>query len=659
MSTRRLSFHWFLLLTVSFAAGCASPIEPGVWSIEGLDPVHGSYQGALEIRRCSGELGVIRVIEFGSTITGDGRRVSTVWTGRCRSIREYAAIAEFSLDRAHFISAARGLTRSDADRTPLEVRCRITEGPGRDLFVDYVAPENPDFTIGETGVFANPVGSEPIWRSGRTVEPSSEGGLSFHVFKPMLFGLLRNYHRQPAIRPFTRTTAFREARHFVVVDRTDFDFYRSNPDQIRLVDRVVDPISLAEEEIRASTFQSSFEDKASYYQNIMDAGLVGRHGMVLNRMSPGGAEQPDQDGALWTGIYAYTQALRYRLSGDAGALSNLRKSLHGLFTLMDITGDPRTFARTLRLAGPPLAGSWVRGKGDFAHLDWLAGGNNDMSRGLVMGIIAGWSALPPGDALRETIPRRTADLLELCIFMEDSGVDCDPEGTSLHLPSVNPGIAKLLAGLTNHRQEWIEEGHAWLRQPLLMAYANRGGGPFYLNGISDWSGNHLTLLKTLGLQWALARTGERRLETAWVRASAEAWRVLRQLEPPLHAALAVASGSLIDPTERSEARIQAIWGLQSFPAPKHPYPIDHRIRDDFVMSPFPSLPWKFDWTTNSERHQSLVARGIIEGPMTSYVWVGNPFSFVSDGTGDAALPGVDYLFLYWIARNGGLITKFD
>ena len=117
-----------------------------------------------------------------------------------------------------------------------------------------------------------------------------------------------------------------------MVDQTDFDFYRSNPDQIRLVDRVVDPISLAKEEIRASTFQSSFEDKASYYQNIMDAGLVGRHGMVLNRMSPGGAEQPDQDGALWTGIYAYTQALRYRLSGDAVALSNLRKSLHGLFT---------------------------------------------------------------------------------------------------------------------------------------------------------------------------------------------------------------------------------------------------------------------------------------------------------------------------------------
>lgn len=630
-----------------------------MWSIQGQDPVHGIYRGTLEIRKNGSGLDVTRVVRFQAAKSGNGLQIGTVWTGRCESSRNSTAIAEFSLDRANFIVRAGGCTRIDADRTPFEVRGRIIEAAARDLLVEYGAQEDPDFSISESGVFANPVGPEPVWQSGRTVQPCSNAELPFHVLKPIFFGLLRNYHRQPAIRPFTRTTAFREARHFIVVDRTDFEFYRSNPHQIRLVDRVVDPISLAEEEIRASAFRSSLTDKAAYYQNLMDSGLVGRHGLVLNRMSPDGAERPDQDGALWTGIYAYTQALRYRLSGEAGALSNLRESLDGLFTLMDITGDPRTFARTLRLSGPPLAGGWVRGEGEFAHLDWLAGGNNDMSRGLVLGIIAGWSTLPPGDGLRETIPRRATEMLELCEFLEDPVADCDPKGKGLHLPSVNPGIAKLLAGLTNQDPMWIEEGHAWLRQPLLVAYADRGGGPVYFNGISDWSGNHLTLLKTLGLQWTLARTGERRLETAWVRASAQGWRVLHKLEQPLHAALAVASGSLTDPAELSKARDQALWGLQSFPVPKHPYPIDHRIRGDFVMSPFPSLPWKLDWWTNDERHQSLEARGRIEGPMKRYLWVENPFSFVSDGAGDDVLPGVDYLFLYWIARNGELISELD
>jgi hypothetical protein len=630
-----------------------------VWSIQGQDPVHGKYRGNLEIRKNGGGLDVTRVVQFQAAKTGDGLHIGTVWTGRCQSSRNGTAIATFSLDRANFISRAGGRTRTDGDRTPLEVRARITEDAGRNLLIEYGARDDPDFSIGESGVFANPVGPEPIWRSARRVESCSNEGLAFHVLKPVLFGLLRNYHRQPAVRPFSRTTAFREAGHSIAFDRTSFDFYRSNPDQIRLVDTVIDPISLAEEEIRASAFRSSLGEKAAYYQSLMDSGLVGRHGMVLSRISPGGVEHPDGDGALWTGIYAYTQALRYRLSGDADALRNLRRSLHGLFTLMEITRDRRTFARTLRLAGPPLTGGWERGHGEFAHLDWLAGGNNDMSRGLVLGVIAGWSALPPGDGLRQTIPRRATEMLELCEFLQDPVTDCDPEREGLHLPSVNPGIAKLLAGLTNRNPDWIEEGHVWLRQPLLWAYADRGGGPVYLNGVSDWSGNHLTLLKTLALQWTLARTGEGRLETAWVRASAEAWRILHQLNQPLHAALAVASGSLTDPAELTAARDQALWGLRSFPVPKHPYPVDHRVRDDFVMSPFPSLPWKLDWSTNDERHQSLVARERIEGPMKRYLWVENPFSFVSEGTGDDVLPGVDYLVLYWIARDGGLISELD
>jgi hypothetical protein len=90
---------------------------------------------------------------------------------------------------------------------------------------------------------------------------------------------------------------------------------------------------------------------------------------------------PDDSSALWTGVYTWTQALRYRTTGEGDALDNLRRSLRGLLILMDITGDPRTFARTLRPAGPPLTGPWRRGTGEFSNLDWMVGGNNDMSKG--------------------------------------------------------------------------------------------------------------------------------------------------------------------------------------------------------------------------------------------------------------------------------------
>jgi hypothetical protein len=326
---------------------------------------------------------------------------------------------------------------------------------------------------------------------------------------------------------------------------------------------------------------------------------------------------------------------------------------------MDITGDPHTFARTLRLTGPPLTGNWRRGAGEFAQLDWLAGGNNDMAQGLLLGMIAGWEVLPDGDSLRGAIPPHALALLQLCEFVRTRPPECGPPEADEELPSVAPAAAELLAGITNADSSLIDSGLAWLHQPVLLLYANRGAGPFYLFGISDWSGNHLTLATTLALQWLLRHTRDARLTARWIHASGVAWQVLRLLEHPLHAALAAGLHALDTPEDQAQAEDQAIWGLRSFPFPKHPYPVDHRLRDDFVLSPFPALPWKLDWETNPARQQSLVAYGMLEHALDTYRWKEGHFPIATGGLGDREVPGVDYLFLYWIARDLGLVSAQD
>jgi hypothetical protein len=116
--------------------------------------------------------------------------------------------------------------------------------------------------------------------------------------------------------------------------------------------------------------------------------------------------------------------------------------------------------------------------------------------------------------------------------------------------------------------------------------------------------------------------------------------------------------SFDDPEDLAEATDQAIWGLRSFWVPKHPHPVDHRICADFVLSPFPALPWKLDWLTNPDRQQSLVAYGMLEHAPDQYRWNDNAFSLARH-LGPKELPGVDYLFLYWLARAMSLITAQD
>jgi len=50
---------------------------------------------------------------------------------------------------------------------------------------------------------------------------------------------------------------------------------------------------------------------------------------------------------------------------------------------------------------------------------------------------------------------------------------------------------------------------------------------------------------------------------------------------------------------------------------------------------------------------------MVESVVDGYRWNGGPLDIASGGNGDNLMPGVDYLFLYWIARDGGLITAED
>ena len=647
-----------LLLSLGFLASC-TPLEPGVWKISGSDARLGDFSGFLEIRQGEGEaLCAIRLATLDNPGLAADRDVELAWEGSLVNPQGNPAVLRFSLTRADFISRVDTWERTEADREPLQVEAEVRRGFGRGLRLVYRAPADPGFGIEETAAYVGPPGAEPLFASRRTIEAThAEPG---PVLKALLFDFFEPYHALPAVQPYVDDPAFRRAVHFQVVEHTDFEYYRANPGRLRVVNKIVDPISLAETSVRANAFRALFHEKAAYYQQGLTERFVGPHGMVARGITPEGKELPDYDGALWTGVYALTQAIRYEMTGDPSALNDVRRTVRAILTLMDITGNPRAFARTLQLRQPELEPGWHHGTGEFAHLDWREKGNNDMAQGLLIALVAGWESLPGGEPLREEVAAHALNLLEQCEFMAEPSEECGGTGSGLGLPSLNPGAAYLLAGVTNQDPELLQAGRQWLSSPLFLAYASLlGGGPFYLWGVSDWSGNHLTVVSTLVLQRLLERTGFPVLDTLWHLASGRAWQILSTLECPLHAALAAGVGGLEDPAELDRARTQALWGLRSFPMPKHPYPVDHTIRGDFVLSPFPSLPWYMDWEVNPGRRSSLTAYGILESSVDSYRWNASLFDIGSGGIESLDVPGVDYLFLYWLARENGLIAAAE
>ncbi len=657
MSRRRRWLTGSGALVLSLALAGCNPITPGEWQASGSDAEVGGYTGQLEIRDLGGgNLQVIRLATLADVTHPDGRAVDTAWTGGAAASSTGQPLLQFKLTRADFVTQVGSLTRGEADKNPLAVTGAVTLGADNALTIHYSADDDPSFSIDESATYLGPTAADPIFTDDDVVAESHPEPPQFiHDF---LFQLFATYYVLPDVAPWVPNPEFQRAVHYVEREHTDFQYYRDNPDRLRVVNKVVDAISQAETEIRANAFRATFHDKADYYQDQLSTRFLPSFGMVENR-TPSGDPQPDGDSGLWTGEYGWTQAQRYRATGDPQALTDLRKVVRAMMTLMDITGDPQNFARTLRAAGPPLD-NWVRGTGDFSDLDWLPGGNNDMGHGLILGLIAGWDALPADDPLRPEIAAHAQGLLSLCEFANPRpSTGCgDPDNPTI-FPDGDPGEALIFAGITANDPSQIDAGLAILNNPLLILYADTGGGPIYIYGISDWSGNNLTLVGHITQQWLLARTSDANLNQVWRYASGVAWKTLSTLEMPVHAALAAGLGVLTDPNDQAAATDQAIWGLRSFPFPKHPYPVDHRIRGDWVLSPFPALPWKLDWTTDPGREQGLFGHGVLETSIDNYRWNAGPFDIAAGPVAPDQYPGVDYLFLYWMARSGGLIGASD
>ncbi len=654
--TPRIVLTFLVAAVAASLAGC-NPISPGEWTTSGADSQLGSFTGRLEIRDLGGgNLAVVRLASLADVTHVDGRAVDLAWTGKAVASEAGQPMLTFSLTRADFIPAIGSVVRGEADKLPLAVTGTVTLGAGNTLTIHYAADDDPSFSIDESATYVGAPGAEPIFTDGRVVEASHPEPPAF--IRDFLFQLFATYYELPAVQPWTTNADFQRAVHYMVHQQTDLGYYRENPDRLRVVNKIVDAVSLAETEIRANAFRATFREKADYYQAITSDRFLASFGMIENRTA-NGDPQPDGDAALWTGEYGWTQAQRYKATGDPAALADLRAVVRAMMTLMDITGDPQNFARTLRAAGPPL-GNWVRGTGEFADLDWLPGGNNDMGHGLILGLIAGWDALPADDPLRPAIAAHALGLLELCEFANPRPtVGCgDPDNPPI-FPDGDPGEALIFAGITNDDPAKVDAGLAILNDPLLTLYANVGGGPIYIYGISDWSGNNLTLVGHITQHWLLERTADANLLGIWRNASGQAWRTLRKLEMPVHAALAAGLGVLGEGAEQVEATDQALWGLRSFPFPKHSYPVDYRIRGDWVLSPFPSLPWKLDWTTDPGRMQGLFGHGLVETSVDAYRWNAGPFDIAGGPVPPDTSPGVDYLFLYWMARSGGLIGATD
>ncbi|KPA14757.1 hypothetical protein MHK_005038 [Candidatus Magnetomorum sp. HK-1] len=627
----------------------------GIYSIIGSDNIWGDYLGQCEIRKNSNDQFIIIHTQVWNSSEFEGYKKALVWEGNIISENE-TYLLNTVLDNVGFIT-----TYKDEKRQPLQqpsiLKGELVRLTQNSFSIKYLANNNNDtYESNEIWNYIKACDDDPIWQNQRIIVPTHS--LIDIDTKQSMFNVFSSFHMLPEVENYVQQPQFQESVHYQAWDRTDLNYYRKNPDTIRVIQHFPDNISFAEAKLRNLAYSKTLSEKAEYFDISMSSqyssSFINQAGMIVH--SSGGF---DIDSLEWTGVYVASQALRYMTTKETIALNNMINSLNGIILCYDIAPKKGDFARTIRMHQEPVDGNWIHGQGKYDIYDWLTPANNDMVKGFFIGFTFAYLALQEADGNFEQIDHIKRIIRELLDYNEEIMGELKRPintfvGTAMMLMMTKPKSIFDLSTIVDKTKLCGE--YELLYTTLKPVIVDLGNGSTYEFGISDWSGNQLNM-ETMLVLYTIADVLEQdpfvmdAHKNDFQEGMRKALDNFNDFNLGLFHLVYATLGGYSQPHHSLQ---KTVWFLESFPCPKTFNYFDWRINPQFCMSPFPALPWKFDWQNPLEdRTQSLIAYPLFEQNPSNYQWKYNPFTYKNSAP--KINHAADFLIAYWFGRFHGII----
>jgi hypothetical protein len=618
----------------------------GTWAVTGTDPLRGAFQGTAVVTPANPGYTVQKLVTF-STKLPSGDQLAWAWNATAQDDPAGLRVTA-SLKRADVFRTAGSITRTAADQTPLAETALLASSGG---------------TI--AGTYSTSLGAGPTESWTRTQAPAPAfpvtqvALLPGHAaptasLKTLLFTVFSTYHVLPAIQPYVSRPEFQAAVHQVTLDRSSFDFYRQiGPGTIVIVDKVNDDVAVEEERRRAGAFSHRLHEKGALFDADMTNVCADQNGMVTavdQTVSPPKKDYA-QSPVLYTGLWTLSQRYRYEATGSQEAFDNVVRGATGAAICVDISPDKTQFARAIDFlanaqpgqVGPPGGKyAWVAGTGTYANLMWMFGGNNDMLHGIDCALESAASILPKGHPLLAQVGAQAESLVNNVKIAQSGDHEI---------------ILTRAAWLATGDPAWQQKYQTALgfKNVLQKLYLTAGLNLFQWQGIADWSGHGLGGITMLELS-LLGGTSPTSLEQSWRDAVTKGSVSGFGMAGPFRGGFTATVGANANAPGANDTLVSV---LEEFPYPKQTTATpDFTVSTDFCLSPYPSDPWYFDWTTNSGRIQGLRAYPLFyRGGEQSY-WNRSPL-VMGGSPGTELLPAPDFLVSYWFARRAGIVGPND
>lgn len=428
----------------------------------------------------------------------------------------------------------------------------------------------------------------------------------------------------------------------------------------------------------------NLREKANHYDSLAENehlpdGLI-RRIYYTTDLSAIESYDCDDNAGFWTSIYLVSQVFRYKVTGEAQALNNVRVCMKAIYDLSKVTGIPGLWSRCYAKPGLPYSENfeterWMDGEGVYAGWKWKNDVSQDEYSGDMFAVSVVLKYIDDPEILgwAKTLAEEVANHL-IDNQMEIIDYDGEPTTFGKIYPTGAidfPGFSAML-GLS-----WIKTGYAgsgdrtiedYYRDCLLRENPNdncRPGEkeyPFYMDTLmglynldckENYNNFHMTFLAMWGL---IAFEKDRELlnyyrdffeNNMWQ--SDKHFRDVQDQKNPYFTFLFgshIGYYDVADQTEFMEAINDGICTLKIFPETKahlyvppgdYPFACYNRFDDETTFDVVP----------------------INETRLHTFAFKSNPYNIPKERSAAEHVvePPVDYLAAYWMGRFYGFISE--
>lgn len=613
----------------------------GIYAVIGSDSF-GNYTGTVQIS--AGKF--IRIVTY-SDLKFEGKTAALVLEG---SLSDNTGLdVSFSLDPIGFIQTVGEMTRTGIDTAPVQFTGKLVF----DGCNEYSGKINGgDYEFNDVWTWIDYTDGTPIWKNERVEIPN--GPEPGDTTKATLKETFASFLELPDVAKYSDKEEFQKFVHLMVIDKTDYVFYQENQDVIRVIQKIPDTISLAESWMRNNAYSHKMSDKELFFDTDIADIMINELGMISHKN--GESYEQDGDSLLWTGVYVAALSMKYMITNDSSTLDKMLKSLNGIITCLDITPDPaEDFARTLRVKIDDGDPEFHAGTGTktcngipYSQIEYKENGNNDMSKGPKIGFLWAYQVLKDKPEHKTTIIAMAEALKRM---RENHPVFKDSKTNQASSDLILAVLMTPLGtGYMDDRLKYLSEGNGMFT--VIKEYYESDLLLTNQYGVSDWSGNHLTVWGIYNDLITYRLLGNVDNENFMKGVMTKAGDLLKYNRTGLFQLMTGTAGSLFD-TDSVE---DALWRMREIPLERAKYFVNWEINPDYCVSPLPELFWKNDWTT-SNRKQSIRAYPVFEKSGTNYFWKDNILNGNLGGGGENS-SGLDFYIAYWFGRFNNVIS-FD